>query len=93
MDMNRQTLLIIIFLVIFAAVSGVLYFVFLRKTSLMAARTFAPLPALPVTLEDIVAKEELQVLNDSRFGVLIAPPGLPVGTGAGGRSNPFAPFQ
>lgn len=90
--MNRQTVLIIVFLALALVVGGVIYFGFLRKTPLGAARAFAPLPALPLNLEEVVAKEELEIFNDSRFSMLINPPGLPVGTGEGSRVNPFAPL-
>lgn len=90
--MSRQIVLIIVFLVLAVVVGSVIYFGFLRRAPEAQTTTFAPLPGLPINLKDIVAKEDLQILDDSRFSVLVEPPGLPVGTPEGGRSNPFVPL-
>lgn len=89
--MSRQTIFVIVFLVLAVVVGCVIYFGFLGKGPQAQASTFAPLPGLPINLEDIVAKEELKILNDPRFGMLTDPLGLPVGKKEGGRANPFAP--
>lgn len=84
--------MVIIFLALAVVVGLVLYLGFLRQTSLIAKSIFAPLPRLPINLENVVTEAELQILDDPRFEVLNDPLGLPVGIGKGGRTNPFAPL-